>query len=96
MGCLLKQKLDGIRKQYGLIADIRGVGLMIGAEVSDWNNISAAELTDTILEQMKDAGYLLGKTGPGRNVLTFMPPLIIGENDINEAVDVLDGILQKL
>ena len=58
---------------------------MVGAEVADWNNIPAAELTDAILEQMKDAGYLLGKTGPGRNVLTFMPPLIIAESDIDEA-----------
>jgi 4-aminobutyrate aminotransferase/4-aminobutyrate aminotransferase/(S)-3-amino-2-methylpropionate transaminase len=96
MGHLLKQKLKDIRKQYGLIANIRGVGLMVGAEVTECNNIPAAELTDTILEQMKDAGYLLGKTGPGRNVLTFMPPLIIEENDINEAVDALDEILQKL
>ena len=69
---------------------------MVGAEVTEWNGIPAAELTDTILEQMKDAGYLLGKTGPGRNVLTFMPPLIIEEKDIDEAVDALDGILQKL
>lgn len=96
MGRLLKQKLEAIHKQYDLIADIRGVGLMVGAEVADSNNTPAAELTDTILEQMKDAGYLLGKTGPGRNVLTFMPPLIIEENEINEAVDALDGTLQKL
>ena len=26
---------------------------------------------------MKDAGFLLGKTGPGRNVLTLMPPLVV-------------------
>ena len=69
---------------------------MVGAEVLDWNKVPAAELTDTILERMKDAGYLLGKTGPGRNVLTFMPPLIIEENDINEAIDTLDQILQNL
>jgi 4-aminobutyrate aminotransferase-like enzyme len=96
IGRLLKQKLEGIRKQYGLVADIRGAGLMVGVEVSDWNDIPAAELTDSILEQMKDGGYLIGKTGPGRNVLTFMPPLIISEDEINEAVDALDGILQNL
>jgi 4-aminobutyrate aminotransferase/4-aminobutyrate aminotransferase/(S)-3-amino-2-methylpropionate transaminase len=96
MGRFLKQKLDLIRKQYGLIADIRGVGLMVGVEVMEWNKIPAAELTDTILENMKDAGYLLGKTGPCRNVLTFMPPLIIEEDDINETVDTLEKILRNI
>jgi 4-aminobutyrate aminotransferase-like enzyme len=87
MGQRLRRKLESIGQEHGLIADIRGAGLMVGAEVADWNNIPAAELTDAILEQMKDAGYLLGKTGPGRNVLTFMPPLIIAESDIDEALE---------
>ena len=32
---------------------------------------------------------LAGKTGPGRNVLTFMPPLIIDENEIALVVEAL-------
>jgi 4-aminobutyrate aminotransferase-like enzyme len=96
MGYILKQKLEGIGQKYDLIADVRGAGLMVGAEIADCNNTPAAELTDAILEQMKDAGFLLGKTGAGRNVLTFMPPLIIGENEINEAVNALETILQNI
>lgn len=96
MGHILRQKLEGLCQEYNFIADIRGAGLMVGTEIVDWNDIPAAELTDRILEQMKDAGYLLGKTGPGRNVLTFMPPLIIAENDINKAVDALEKILQNI
>ena len=69
---------------------------MVGVEIANCNNTPAAEFTDTILEQMKDAGFLLGKTGAGRNVLTFMPPLIIAENEINEAVDALETILQNI
>jgi 4-aminobutyrate aminotransferase-like enzyme len=92
----LKQKLKGISQEYSMIADIRGSGLMVGAEVIDYNEQPCAELTDTILEQMKDDGYLLGKTGPGRNVLTFMPPLIIAENDINKAVDALEKVLRNI
>lgn len=69
---------------------------MVGAEIVGRNNYLAAELADGILEQMKDVGYLLGKTGPGRNVLTFMPPLIIAEKDINEAVDALEKMLQTI
>ena len=69
---------------------------MVGVELIDSPKATAPELTDMILEQMKDAGFLLGKTGPGRNVLTFMPPLIIEESQLMEAVDALEAILQKL
>jgi 4-aminobutyrate aminotransferase-like enzyme len=45
---------------------------------------------------MKDSGFLLGKTGPGRNVLTFMPPLIVEEQQIHKAVDELEKILDNI
>ncbi len=96
IGAMLKKRLKALIGINDIILDVRGSGLMIGAEVGDRKDITAAELTDTILERMKDAGYLIGKTGPGRNVLTFMPPLIIEENQMNEAGDVLEEILQNL
>ena len=46
-----------------------------------------------MLEQMKDAGYLLGKTGPGRNVLTWMPPLIVEKDDLEGDVRAFYRIL---
>ena len=45
---------------------------------------------------MKDAGFLLGKTGPGRNVLTFMPPLIVERSELEEALAALERILNGL
>jgi len=65
-------------------------------ELTSGETIDAPTMTDTVLEKMKDSGFLLGKTGPGRNVLTFMPPLIVEEQQIHQVVDelgkVLDGI----
>jgi 4-aminobutyrate aminotransferase-like enzyme len=43
---------------------------------------------------MKDAGYLLGKTGPDRNVLTFMPPLVVEPEDLDRVAEALDTILR--
>ena len=95
-GNILKNKLKGLAQQHSFIADVRGLGLMIGVEIADNRQAEAAELTDKILEQMKDKGFLLGKTGAKRNVLTFMPPLIIKEAQLTEAVDALEKILQNL
>ena len=59
---------------------------MIGMPVQDHAGVSAAILCDSILERLKDNGVLAGKTGPGRNVLTFMPPLTISDNEVDEFV----------
>ena len=69
---------------------------MIGTEIAGRGSLGGAECTDRILERMKDAGYLLGKTGPARNVLTWMPPLIVELDEVMEAVDTLEKELKTL
>lgn len=96
LGSVFRKRLKNMVKNCNLIADIRGLGLMVGVEISGRRDSSAAELTDIILEQMKNAGFLLGKTGAGRNVLTFMPPLIIEESELIEATNALEKVLQNI
>ncbi len=92
-GCYLLQELKKIALNTGFICDVRGLGLMIGLEITGLSKISCVELTDLILEDMKDRGYLLGKTGPGRNVLTFMPPLIIEKNELDTMLKTFKTVL---
>jgi 4-aminobutyrate aminotransferase-like enzyme len=93
MGEILKQSLCRIQKDSTIIRDVRGKGLMIGAEIQAEDPGRSAGLTDRILEAMKDRGVLLGKTGAGRNVLTFMPPLIVEESQIGRVMDELETVL---
>ncbi|HLX60406.1 MAG TPA: aspartate aminotransferase family protein [Planctomycetota bacterium] len=93
LGAFLRERLEGIAKKCKCVADVRGKGLMQGLELSAGLKNSAAELADFVLEAMKDAGFLLGKTGPGRNVLTFMPPLIVDEAQLSAASENLEQIL---
>ena len=67
---------------------------MVGVELGAHGSMDAAALTDEVLERMKDAGYLLGKTGPGRNVLTWMPPLIVTQEQLQDSVDALENVLR--
>ena len=96
MGAWLQDRLRTLAPQSDMVSDVRGLGLMVGVEIAGCGTSSAAECTDRILERMKDAGYLLGKTGPGRNVLTWMPPLIIRQEELTEALDALEKTLQTL
>ncbi|MCR4293072.1 MAG: aspartate aminotransferase family protein, partial [Candidatus Kuenenia sp.] len=60
------------------------------------DKIPAFDETDNILEQLKDLGILAGKTGISRNVLTFQPPLVITQNDIDHLCVALKIILSKV
>jgi 4-aminobutyrate aminotransferase-like enzyme len=93
LGTRLQGRLRELARRHPAIAEVRGRGLMIGAELRDERGEANAVLTDNVLEQMKDAGYLLGKTGPGRNVLTLMPPLVVEAAALDGLVDCLDEVL---
>ncbi len=93
MGAYLKEKLNSLQEKHALIGDVRGKGLMLGAELVKDGKESAVQEIDMILEYMKDRGILIGKTGANRNVLAFQPSLIINEDNIDELIDVLDGAL---
>ena len=93
MGACLKEKLKELQAKHALIGDIRGRGLMLGAELVNHGKAPAVQETDTVLEYMKDRGVLIGKTGASRNVLAFQPSLIITEDNIDELIDALDGAL---
>ncbi len=93
LGEHLRSQLIELQKRRPQIAAVRGLGLMIGVELRDGPNLPAAALTDSILERLKDEGFLLGKTGPGRNVLTLMPPLVVTSEALDSVVDALDRSL---
>ncbi|ASA25447.1 aspartate aminotransferase family protein [Paenibacillus donghaensis] len=96
LGERLKAGLLELQQRYpAVISHVRGTGLMLGAELSGASADQAAQLTDRVLEAMKDHGYLIGKNGIGRNVLAFQPPLIITEADIDGMLGVLDSVLAE-
>ena len=66
-----------------VIADVRGVGLMVGLELTK----PGAEYVD----KLREAGFLINCTAG--NVLRFVPPLIITKEEIDEFVKALDNIL---
>lgn len=92
----LLAQLQDVQRRRPLIQDIRGRGLMVGIELRDSANAPVPTLTDAVLERMKDAGFLLGKTGPARNVLTLMPPLITDQPDLDSMVAALDDVLRHV
>jgi 4-aminobutyrate aminotransferase-like enzyme len=95
LGNHLKQRLRALQGQHAAIHEVRGLGLMVGVELCDERGEPSAALLDVVLERMKDAGFLLGKTGVNRNVLTFLPPLVVDKTDLDSAISALAEVLDQ-
>ena len=92
-----QQLYDGLvelQKKHPIIGDIRGIGLMRGAEFVHADKSPAAEELEMVLEEMKNRGFIIGKNGVARNVMAFQPPLVITEADVNHVLNTLDDVLK--
>lgn len=96
LGKQLMEGLKHLQKNYPILADVRGIGLMVGVEVRHLNGEEAPALVDQILEALKDRGIILGKNGLGRNVLAFQPPLVINEENVKDLLQALGEVLAEV
>ncbi|MFZ5969699.1 MAG: aspartate aminotransferase family protein [Bacillota bacterium] len=95
LGKYLKQKLEQLSSPF--IQEIRGCGLMVGMQIqSQDQHVPSAEITDKILEEMKNRGFLIGKNGLNRDVIAFQPPLVISKEDIDAMAASLEAVLNGL
>ena len=83
VGNLLREALQGFVDQYDKLLEVRGKGLMLGLVVD-------GEAKD-IVDALKAQG-LLALTA-GKNVVRFLPPLTLGEDDLEDAVDMISDAL---
>ncbi len=82
-GQRLRKRMETLAGKTPFITEVRGRGLMLGLELADHKGLIAGDLLDELLEWLKGNGLLAGKTGPGRNVLTLMPPLILTADELD-------------
>ena len=93
--------LDGLKeleRNYDVIGEARGMGLMLGLELvkSAESREPATELTAQIFEMAKDRALLLGKGGLHGNVLRIKPPMCITRDDAEFILEVLDDCFKNL
>ena len=92
-GSQLLRGLKDLQKKFPIIGDVRGIGLMVGAELVHPDKSPAFAELDLILEELKNRGFIVGKNGVGRNILAFQPPLVITAQDIDDVLNALELIL---
>jgi len=88
MGNYMMKRLGEIKDKYpGEIIDVRGLGLMIGAEFNDKERRDCVEL-----ECFKNGLIVLGC---GSKTIRFSPPLIITKEEVDKGLDVFECCVGK-
>lgn len=83
----LHGKLNDLAARYpSVIEEVRGSGLMIG--------LKAGVPNGDLITALREAGML---TVPaGENVVRLLPPMIIGDDEVERAIDILSGVAADL
>ncbi|KAF0107906.1 MAG: ornithine/acetylornithine aminotransferase [Anaerolineaceae bacterium] len=108
LGAKLLAGLVALKDKHEMIADVRGKGLVIGIEFrpptnlamrAAWTAIEAAEkglFTQlVVMSLMRDHHMMTQVGGPGVNIIKLLPPLIIGDEEVDAIVQAFDTIMDE-
>ena len=85
MGQHLARRLEALKERHAAIDHVRGVGLMVGIQLTQ----PGAE----IVQKCLDRGLRINCTQG--DVLRFMPSMVVTEDEIDRAVEILDSVLSE-
>ena len=85
MGEYTKSKIEELKLKYHIIEQVRGVGLMIGIAL----NVDGSRIVSDCLEKGLRINCTQG------NILRFMPAMVVTEQEIDTAIEILDRVLSE-
>ncbi len=87
VGEYLVSGLENLKRKFQFIANVRGRGLLLAMEFS-------GDIAPSLVMACLEKGLLVNRLKP--NALRFMPPLIIGNEEVDEALGILDEALSSV
>ncbi len=98
IGDRIRHHLKRLASKYRLIGDVRGLGPMLAMELVDdpVKKTPAAEKTITLRQEALNRGLIILPSGLYFNCIRFLPPLVIGDDLIDEGMRVLEQSLDAL
>lgn len=95
VGAYMQKGLHELKAKHSVLADVRGIGLMIGAEFLDpKTHAPAAEYVGELEQLAFRKGLLL--LSCGKSTIRFAPPLVITNHEVDVGLAILDQCLTEL
>jgi 4-aminobutyrate aminotransferase len=96
LGAHLMTRLKEMQKKYPIIGDVRGKGLMVGAEIVKDPDTKefGSELSQAIIMKCFKRG--LAMVTSGKSTMRFAPPLVITRDLLDAGLDVFEGVVKEV
>jgi 4-aminobutyrate aminotransferase len=95
MGAKLVDALKAMQVEFPAIGEVRGLGLMVGVEFTGADGKPDGAAARAMMKQCLDDGLILLTCGTYGNVVRWIPPLIIDDTILDEALGIFRGALEK-
>jgi 4-aminobutyrate aminotransferase/(S)-3-amino-2-methylpropionate transaminase len=98
IGEIMLSRLRSLAEKYEVIGDVRGRGAMIAVELvrPGGGKEPDAAVTAALAKACHAEGLVVLTAGTYGNVLRFLPPLVIGEDLLNEGLDIIERAFAAL
>ena len=97
IGEIMVPRLQKLAETYPTIAEVRGRGAMIAIELTKPGTLEPAPATAaTVAAACHKQGLIVLTCGTFGNVLRFLPPLVIGEDLLEEGLDIIENAFAAL
>jgi acetylornithine/succinyldiaminopimelate/putrescine aminotransferase len=87
LGSYFMNKLNELKSKFEIISEVRGMGLLIAIEFS-------TDIAADLINECNPNGLLVNAVKP--NAIRFMPPLTVSEDEIDEAIRILEKSLDTV
>ena len=89
--------LSSMAKKYPVIGEVRGAGAMQAIELVKPGTIEPnSEVLSAVIKYCQQNGVLILSAGTYSNVIRLLPPLVMPEHLLREALEVLDEAFASL
>lgn len=89
-------RLKELQRSYPTIAEVRGLGLMIGMEFQTANGKADAKTVSMLKEKALEKGLLLLICGTEKNVIRFIPPTVITKEEVDKGMAIIVESLEEI
>ena len=94
---VLTYRLGAMKAKFPVIGEVRGRGAMIAIEfVEPGTHNPNSGAVDAVVKHCHQNGVLVLNAGTYANVIRFLPPLVISDEQLHDALDVLEAGLANL
>ncbi|QHA93542.1 4-aminobutyrate--2-oxoglutarate transaminase [Bacillus sp. N1-1] len=96
IGEKIRERFTYLAKAFSFIGDVRGLGAMNAIEIVGEGKVPDKELTKKILAEAQQKGLLLLGAGVYGNVIRFLMPLVITDDELEEGLFIIEEAMRKV